>query len=279
MEFKEEYRRIYDNLDNKEKKTFRKALLNDDMETLTPFFNRFSALDQNQTTEKAQGAEKEEKRGHKNRNKSDTHYAEYVREKKEFRKIAQPENFPSEYIEKVEGEIIADDDIEQFTELYRMVCYDVLNNFKTNNADLAKKHPYNWYKKILIGIKKNTPKITASDIDKAIAVWGVLSEILEDIGLYITYEAFEKVTSIYKYQLESRQNLSPKYADFVKKIATDTKSAMIGELSYNPYNQTNKIFLAKAQHGMIENTSPKVIEVNHNIRNYENLPMFNTDNE
>ena len=72
---------------------------------------------------------------------------------------------------------------------------------------------------------------------------------------------------------------SPKYADFVKIINIDTKSAMIGELSYNPYNQTNKIFLAKAQHGMVENTSPKVIEVNHNIRNYENLPMFNTDNE
>ena len=53
----------------------------------------------------------------------------------------------------------------------------------------------------------------------------------------------------------------------------DYQNGLTSDLAYNPYSQPNKIFLAKVQ-GIIEKTEPKQIEVNHNIRNYDSLPMY-----
>ena len=96
---------------------------------------------------------------------------------------------------------------------------------------------------------------------------------MESIGLYITYETFEKVTGIYKYQLRDREKLNTKYSEFLKKITNDCDSALINEIQYNPFNQTNKIFIAKV-HGIIEKTEPKTIEVNHNISNFRNISKY-----
>ena len=67
---------------------------------------------------------------------------------------------------------------------------------------------------------------------------------------------------------------SPKHKAFLEKIYKDSEKALLSELQANPYNQTNKIFLAKALYGYVEKTEPKQIEVHHDIKNYGSLPMF-----
>lgn len=211
-----------------------------------------------------------EKRGRKNKNLTDSHYKEYKEDKKKFRQVKQNNNFN---IECVGGEVVDVGSISEFKELYKLTCFDCLEKFIEDNTELAKKPPFLWYKRILLDIKKNTPKITYKDLNKCVAVWDILTELMDYIGLYITYETFEKVTSIYKYQLENMAVLSTEYKEFVKKINIERDSALLNELQYNPYNQTNKIFIAKS-HGIVEKTEPKTIEVNHNIRNYDSLPLF-----
>lgn len=282
MEFKEEYRRIYDNLDNKEKKTFRKALLNDDMGTLTPFFNRFSALDQNQTTEKAQGAEKKKKKGEKNRGLTKKHYedikAKQRADYKDVTSIKQADSFKPEIIHAVGGEIVDENNINEFKELYELVCISELEKFKSENPELTKKYASTWYKQLFLNIRKNTPKIKYTELDKLTVAWECYSNIMFCIGLYPTVKYFYLLMGIYEYQLTSMGCVNSAYVDFLKRIKEDTCNALESELAYNPYNSTNKIFVAKVN-GIIEKTEHRVIEVNHNIRNYENLPMFNTDNE
>ena len=110
-------------------------------------------------------------------------------------------------------------------------------------------------------------------------VWDSLSELLNSIGLYMTWGAFEQLTGIYKYQIEKKsgEGLNQKYIEFLQKILKDCDTALIGELQYNPYNQTNKIFLAKVA-GHVEKTETKQIEVHHDIRNYDTLPMIDSKN-
>lgn len=214
--------------------------------------------------------QKTEKRGRKNRGLTDSHYEEKKRMYREFNHVKQGDNFS---IEKIDGEVVVGDDIENFKELYRLTCFDCLERFQNDNSALAQKAPFIWYKRVLLDIKKNTPRITYKDIEKCGAVWDVLTELLDYIGLYITYETFEKVTSVYRYQIEKMAVSSPKHKDFLQKINIERDSALLNELQYNPYNQTNKIFIAKS-HGIVEKTEPKTIEVNHNIRNYDSLPMY-----
>ena len=215
-----------------------------------------------------------EKRGRKNRGITFAHYEEKKRTYKEFRQVKQSNNFN---IEKIEGELVeGDENIKEFKELYRLTCFDCLERFKADNSELAKKPSFLWYKRVLLDIKSKTPKITINDLNKCVAVWDVLTDFMEYIGLYITYETFERMTSIYKYQVEKMAELSPKYKDFLQKINIERDSALLNELQYNPYNQTNKIFIAKS-HGIVEKTETKTIEVNHNIRNYDSLPMFASD--
>jgi hypothetical protein len=241
-----------------------------DYNTMDAQIKSDSSEDQNKNTPK-----KKETRGRKNRGLTGKHYNEYKEYKKNIRNIEQPTQFNDSIVERVQAEIINDSEIEQYKELTQLTFDTVLDDFKQNNAELIKKHPYNYYKKILIALKKQLPKITADDIDKCFIVWDCLAELLTSIGLYITWGAFEQLTSIYKYQIEDRekQGLSPKYTDFVKKINKECDTALINELEYNPYNQTNKIFLAKVR-GFVEKTEPKQIEVHHDIRNYDSLPML-----
>lgn len=211
--------------------------------------------------------------GRKNKGYTLAEKAKYNEYRKELRNIPQNKEFNPEIIEKVKGDIIPSDDLTQFKELYHLTCMSVLDSFKSDNTELCKKHPYMWYKNLLIELKKNVPAVTYKDIDKLPIVWECLTELLNSIGLYITYEIFQTFTKIYDYQLKDSEAISPKYADFRKKILLDRDNALVNEIAMNPYNQTNKIFLAKV-HGIIEKTEPKQIEVHHDIRNYDNLPMF-----
>ena len=79
-----------------------------------------------------------------------------------------------------------------------------------------------------------------------------------------------------KKQLEEEAELNPKYRDFLQKIYMERDDALVNELNYNPYTQGNKIFIAKV-HGIVEQQEPKQIEVHHDIRNYNNLPMFGSE--
>ena len=226
--------------------------------------------DQNQKNAPSNG--ERETRGRKNQGKTQEHYQEYKESKKEFRRIPQ-NGFSDEIIERVNGEVVESENLDNFKECYSLTCYGVLDKFLQDNEELAKKSVFLWYKRVLIEIKKNTPKVGADEVEKLSIIWDVLSEFLEYIGLYITYETFQKVTNIYKYQLEDRAKLSPKHADFVKKINIERDNALINELQYTPFTQTNKMFIAKV-HGIIEQTAPKQIEVTHNIQNFDNISSY-----
>jgi hypothetical protein len=218
-------------------------------------------------------ASSNEKRGRTNKGMAKENREIYKEDRKRFNAIKQPLNFNNEIIERVGAEVVENENIEEFKELYKLTCYTCLDDFVRDNEELAKKSSFLWYKRVLIKIKENTPKIYASDLEKCIAVWDILSEFMEYIGLYITFETFQKVTSIYKYQLEEMTKLNPKYVDFVKKINIERDSALLNELQYNPYNQTNKMFIAKV-HGIVEQTAPKQIEVTHNIQNFDNISAY-----
>lgn len=226
--------------------------------------NNSDSLQDQQTTKK---------RGAINKGLTQQLKKEFKEDRKQFRNIKQPDNFSGDLIEHCSGDVVNLDNIKEFKEAYQLTCDSILNQFAADNADLVKKHPYNWYKKLLLEIKQNVPPVSYKDIDKLIVIWDILSNLLDSIGLYITFETFEKMTKVYKYQLENMGKVNPKYIEFVKKINKDCDSSLINELAYNPYNQTNKIFIAKV-HGIIEKTETKTIEVNHNIKNYDNIAAY-----
>lgn len=207
------------------------------------------------------------KKGRKNQGLTDIHRNEYnALKKEEYRKFKS--------IPHLDGEIVNTEDLNQFKELYQTTCTDVLINFSTNNEELVKKHPNMWYKRLLLDLKRNTPKLNIDNIDKLIIVWDCIRDLLNYIGLYMTFEVFRKVTDIEKKSLESRTELSPKYNDFLQKIYNDCKDDLQAEIYYSPLNSVNKIYLNKSVYGVIEKTEQKTIEVNHNIRNYNNLPVL-----
>ncbi len=206
-------------------------------------------------------------RGRKNKGLTELHRQEY-----NSSKLEEWHKFKS--IEHCKGEIVNTDDLIQFKELYQTTCTDILTEFIANNEELAKKHPNMWYKRLLIEIRRNTPKVNADDLNKLIIIWDCLRDLLNYIGLYMTYEVFRKVTDIEKKLLENRTELSPKYNDFLQKIYNDCKDDLQAEIYYSPLNSVNKIYLNKSVYGVIEKTEQKTIEVNHNIRNYNNLPIL-----
>ena len=194
----------------------------------------------------------------------------------EGRRVFNAPNSPEPPVEKLTGEIIDTDNLEQFRDYFLMQCNDTLTDFKANNPELIKKHVYNWHKQLLIELKHNTPRVGPEELDKLIIVWDCLKELLYYIGLYPTFELFSIFTGVYKYQLENRWGLNPKYIEFKQKITADVNNGLINDLHNNPFNQTNKIFLAKTR-GIIEQTAPKTIEVKHQITNYDDISSYRLD--
>ena len=251
-----------------------KDSLNDVLEENTKDF----CQDQNKNAFQTRG--KGEKSGRKNRgitNKSyDEKLQEFNKERKELGRTENAQAFSGEIVEKVQGEIIEKDDLKAFQECYKLTCESVLEQFRIDNEELTKKHPSNWNKQLLVQIKRNVPKVGIEDIDKLKVVWEVLKDLVLTIGLNPTMENFFYITNTYREQYEKRKELNPKYSEFVQQIYNDSRDALVNELHNNPYTQTNKYFLAKSIYGIIEKTEPKQIEVHHDIRQYDNLPMFRT---
>lgn len=229
-------------------------------------------------TKKVNPGTKIETRGRKNRGLTEKHRIEDNEFRRTLLNMSSPDNFNNDVIEHVNGEIITDGDLIQFKELYHLTCVSILDKFREDHPELVTKHPYMWYKKLLIDLKKAVPAVNYKELDKLIIVWDCLTWLMNEIGLYITFETFSLFTHVYSYQLENMEELSPKYRAFRQKINNERDNALVNEISYNPYNSTNKIFLAKC-HGIIEKTEPKQIEVHHDIRNYGNLPMFAENSE
>ena len=73
--------------------------------------------------------------------------------------------------------------------------------------------------------------------------------------------------------MKNKEELSPKYKAFNEKIDIERDSDLLNELQYNPYNQTNKIFVAKV-HGFVEKTEPKKIEVVHNVPQFNSIERY-----
>lgn len=216
--------------------------------------------------------------GRKNRGDTRKHQLERNKFRRDLLAVPTAPDFNDDIIERVQGEIVVDDDLSQFKELYMTTCQTVLDKFLSDNPDLKPGQNYIWYKRLLIELKQNVPEVTYKDIDKLYIIWDCLTWLLNTIGLYITFEAFSLFTHVYDYQLKKMEEVNPKYGDFRKKITIERDNALVSELSYNPYNQTNKIFLAKT-HGIIEKTEAKQIEVHHDVRVYDSLPMFSADHD
>lgn len=216
--------------------------------------------------------------GRPNTGLTDLHYKDYNDSRRQLRQIKQPDNFNSDLVEAVAGEVVNIDNIDQFKELYKTTCYAVLDQFKEDNPELVNKPPFTWYKRVLLLIKENTPPVTYKELDKLSAVWEVLTDFMDYIGLYITFETFSNLLKVYDYQLKKMEDVNPEYAAFRQKIKQDRDNALINELQYNPYTQGNKIFIAKT-HGIIEKQQPKQIEVTHNLRNYDNINRYRLEDQ
>lgn len=271
MRFKEEWKEIYKKMDADEKKTFRQAMQDEDYHTVNMLITRYVGTD----------APKKKKSGRKNLGLTKEHAEEKNRYRREIKATPYAESFPPNIIEKVQGEIITEDsgeDAERFKELYKLTCYSVLEDFQRDNEDLVKRHPYTWYKKVLIRIKQQTPRVEREELDKLIAIWDVLKEFMADIGLYITYETFQNMANIYDYQLVKMAEVSPKYKDFRQRILYERDCALVDELQHNPFNQTNKIFIAKC-HGIIEKTENRTVEVMHSIKKIDDIPIFGIEDQ
>lgn len=220
-------------------------------------------------------AAKKSAAGRKNTGKTAAHYEEYkinkLKKNRALQSVKQSNDF--EIIEKCSASLVESDDPEQFRELYSLTCKSILEDFKRDNSELVKKHPYNWFKSVLLQIKKAVPKITADDLDKVNVVWDCLCDLMYNIGLYPTYEIFYLMTGISKEMLKRRSGVNSKYLETIKKISNEADSALITELAMSPYNSTNKIFLAKV-HGIIEKTEPKQVEVVHRLQGLDDIPIF-----
>lgn len=225
--------------------------------------------------------QKRKKAGRPNKNLTKLNYEKEKAQQRAdyhyFMDQKSPDNFNKNIIERVNGEIVDKNDLETFKELYQLTCDSILDQFRQDNPELIKKHPYNYFKPLLLEVKKNVQRITADDIEKCFVVWDCLSDLLYNIGLYPTFELFQFMTNIYKYQLENRKSLSSLYVDFLKKISMESDGALINELAMSPYNSTNKIFLAKV-HGIVEKTEPKQIEITHNIQSFNNISKYRLEN-
>ena len=268
MRFKEEWKETYKKMNTDEKKTFRQAIEDDDYHTVNMLLGRYVGTD----------ARKIKHSGRPNLGLTKEHADEWNKFRRDLRNTPQPKLFNNEIVEKVEGEIVQEEDAEQFKELYKLTCYSVLDEFSRNNEDLVKKHPYAWYKKVLIRIKEQTPRVEKEELDKLIAIWDVLKIFMADIGLYITYETFQNMANIYDYQIVKLAELNPKYREFREKIFYERDCALVDELQHNPFNQTNKIFIAKC-HGIIEKTEQKTIEVVHTAKRLDDIPIFGIEDQ
>lgn len=211
--------------------------------------------------------------GRKNKGLTKEHYEQKKRDFLAIKHAPNSDNFPIEIIERVNGDIIADDDIEQFAELYKLTCYSVYDDYMNEHPELNKLHPYQYYKRIILKIKEHTPKVSWQEVDKLLVVWDILNDFMQYIGLYITYEIYQYLLNIYDYQLKKGIGLSPKYNELLQKINIERDAALLNELNYNPYAQPNKMFVAKT-HGIIEQQQPRQVEVVHSVQHFDSISRY-----
>ena len=261
MEFKKNQREFYKTMSADDQKTFRQALADGERKTLEMLVDRY-----NGNREIIKGTRTNTNRTEKSQEERNTFRTTLFNEE-------QPKTFPQ--IERVEGEIV-EDNIEEFKRLYQMTCAQVLRDYKEENEDLVKRHPYLWYKPLLIRLKRNTPKVSADEVEKLEVVWDILKDFMAEIGMYITYETYCNLLSIHDYQLVKRGEVNPKYVELRKKIFIERDEALMDELQHNPYSQPNKIFVAKT-HGILEQTQSKTIEVIHTTPKLDEIPIFGID--
>lgn len=182
-------------------------------------------------------------------------------------------NFPVEIIENITGEVVDNDDIEQFAELYKLTCYSCYDKYMNEHPEAVKQQPYTFYKRIILDIKHNTPQVLYTEIDKLIVVWDILKEFMSYIGLYITYELFKSILKIYDYQLKQCAEVNPRYSELLRKINDERDGELLNEIAYNPYTQVNKMFIAKT-HGIVEQQQPRQVEVVHNIQHFDSISRY-----
>lgn len=235
------------------------------------YMDHLSTDQQQKEIKKPDKPQKKETRGRKNRGLTELHAKEKNKFCVDIRNTPQQLTFDN--IEHLNGEVINNDDINQFAELYFLTCQSVLDQFISNNPELKPQQNYIWYKRLLIELKKHCPLVTYKELDKLYIVWDCLTWLMDTIGLYITKETFLLFTKTYDYQYRKMEEVNPAYIEFTQKINNARDNALLNELQYNPYTQTNKMFVAKV-HGIIEKTEPKQIEVHHDIRDFSSLPMF-----
>ena len=196
---------------------------------------------------------------------------------KAFRKIKPLETFNPDLIERVEGEVIEVQDDKTFLELYAAAVQEEKERFFEEYPEKIKRPPHEWYSYMFILIKKHIPKVSLKDNPERVeGVWEVYRELITSIGLFPSRGSFETFTGLYIQDME--QSLNPKYIELAKNIRRECCKNLEDQTTYNPYTQTNKIFLLKSVYGYRENDQ-QTIEVNHTIKKIDDIPIFGIEDK
>ena len=198
-----------------------------------------------------------------------------------IRNIKQPDNFKPELVESVAGEVIDVKDIKQYLELYQLTIDSVKEQYFADHPDNIKRPPHEWFSQLLYVCKDNLPRIDKNDIKAVAGVWEIYCRLMTSIKLFPTREAFTNLTGVYKEDIDKK--LTPEWMALARKMRNDCESGLVNQVAYNNNTQINKLFLLKSVYGYKEADTQKTIEVNHNIKKIDDIPLFGipdkTENE
>lgn len=261
MDMTPEYKRIYKTLPPDKKKEFREAIELEDLTTIAKYTGPIEKI--------------REAAGRPNYNLTPAKNAQRLKTGNIFRDIEQKDVFNNEIITQAgAGEL---DQVANFKDLYQITIDQVKAQFFIDNEYVLNKHPSIWYNRLLMALKKELPRVTYKEPDKVRAAWEAFKNLMYEIGLFPTLEAFQNLTDLYAYTL--KEGSSPEALNLIKNIKEECRRAMVDQVNTTPLTQINKIFILKSVYGYNENGAADRPEVEHTTRNINELPFFNDDKE
>lgn len=255
MEMKPEHKKIYKNLNAEQRREFREAIELDDKPTIAKY-----------TYIPPEG---DRERGRPNLGLTDDNKQAIYEKNKAFRRIEQKEDFNPEIVGAAGADL---DQIQNFKDLYQMTIDQVKANFFIENEFVLNKHPSIWYNRLLMALKKELPRITIKEPERAGAAWECFKGLMYDISLFPTREAFQNLTDLYIYEVN--RQVSPEWVAIKTKMIQDCEMAMRDQVNTTPLTQVNKLFILKAIYGYSENGPQKDNEIERKARNINELPFF-----
>ena len=260
MDMTPEQKKVYKTLPPEARRDFREAVELDDLTTIARYMQPLG----------------DEKRGRGRPDLDLTSSKEILRCKqgKQLRAVKSINGFNKEIVGDGAG---LPDDINNFRDLYQLTIDDVKSRFFIDNEYVINKHPYVWYNRLLMALKKELPRVTIDQPQRVAVAWDAFKGLMYDIGLFPTYEAFQNLTGIYKEQVSKQ--LSPDWVQLSQKMFADCKASMLDQVNINPATQINKIFILKSVYGYTEaGPAAGPIEAKK-VRNIDDMPLFSLEDK